>query len=232
MKKEGVVYVRIQYNYLLKKDVIHCKASQTLEEALQVLEKTGYRCIPVLDNKKKKFLGNIYQSNIYRYMAKQEGPMEANIMTLVKNEDHFVYESAPFLKVFFNIRRLPYLAVLNDQDEFLGILPHSKLIDVFEDAWGKTNGGYSLTIAANEYQGALYKMVSYIRKHHNIEGLITIDDEHKLYRRIIVTIPKETTEKELTQLVKGLERKGFAIPTIINLTDLQEVDLSILKTHN
>ena len=42
----------------------------TLEEALKVLEDSGYRCVPVLDPSKKMFRGNIYKMHIYRHKSR------------------------------------------------------------------------------------------------------------------------------------------------------------------
>lgn len=45
----------------------------TLDEALTVLEDTGYRCVPVLDKSGKIFRGNIYKMHLYRHKARQGG---------------------------------------------------------------------------------------------------------------------------------------------------------------
>ncbi|MCT4794435.1 CBS domain-containing protein, partial [Exiguobacterium alkaliphilum] len=44
-----------------KKDVVTISETATLREALDTLEKTGYRCVPVLDETGTFFRGNIYK---------------------------------------------------------------------------------------------------------------------------------------------------------------------------
>lgn len=41
----------------------------TLEEALNILEDSGYRCVPILDASGKIFRGNIYKMHIYRHKS-------------------------------------------------------------------------------------------------------------------------------------------------------------------
>ena len=50
-----------------KKDLVTVKEDITLEEALTVLEDSGYRCVPILDETGKIFRGNIYKMHIYRH---------------------------------------------------------------------------------------------------------------------------------------------------------------------
>lgn len=38
----------------------------TLEEALKILEDSGFRCVPILDKTGRLFRGNIYKMHIYR----------------------------------------------------------------------------------------------------------------------------------------------------------------------
>ena len=49
-----------------KKDLVTVKEDITLEEALTVLEDSGYRCVPILDETGKIFRGNIYKMHIYQ----------------------------------------------------------------------------------------------------------------------------------------------------------------------
>ena len=44
-----------------KKDLTTVTETSTLEEALAILESSGYRCVPILDAS-----GNIFRGNIYK----------------------------------------------------------------------------------------------------------------------------------------------------------------------
>ena len=80
----------------------------TLDEALTVLEDTGYRCVPVLDKSGKIFRGNIYKMHLYRHKARQ-GDMHLPVTALLKNATKFISINAAFFSIFFAIRDLPYI---------------------------------------------------------------------------------------------------------------------------
>ena len=59
------------------------------------LNKTGYRCVPVLDEK-KKYLGNIYKVDILEY----KGSLEESVLQLLNDKEGYVREDSSFFKVF------------------------------------------------------------------------------------------------------------------------------------
>ena len=93
----------------------------TLAEALTVLENTGFRCVPVLDKTGTIFRGNIYKMHIYRHKSRH-GDMDLPVTSLLKNSTKFISIKAAFFNVFFTIRDLPYIAVLDEDNHFYGIL--------------------------------------------------------------------------------------------------------------
>lgn len=203
--------MQIKYNAIPKQQVKVCTENYTIQEALEQLEETGFRCIPVLDKYNKKFLGNIYKSRIYEYMVKNAGPISDNVTKLIRDEDVYAYENSSFFKIFFTIKKYPYVAVLNENGDFAGILTHANVMSLLEDSWGVKTGSYGLTISTHEYQGALKNIVSIIKKYCNIQSLLTLDNESTFLRRVIVTLPKDTTEEDFKEIVKKLEREGFRV---------------------
>ena len=124
--------MRIKGNYVPKREVLFCSSSITIGETLEHLNKTGYRCVPVLDEKKEKFLGNVYKVDILEY----KGSLEDNVLQLLNDKNGYVREDSSFFKVFFTIKKLPYLSVVDEKGVFLGILTHKKVFELLEDAWG------------------------------------------------------------------------------------------------
>lgn len=59
--------MRIKGNYVLKREVLLCLSLIMIGEVLEYLNKMGYCCVLVLDEKKEKFLGNIYKVDILEY---------------------------------------------------------------------------------------------------------------------------------------------------------------------
>ena len=55
----------------------------TLEEALKILEDSGFRCVPILDDTGTIFRGNIYKMHIYRHKS-QGGDMSLPVTYYLK----------------------------------------------------------------------------------------------------------------------------------------------------
>ncbi|MBC1567255.1 cyclic di-AMP binding protein CbpA [Listeria booriae] len=191
--------------------------SATLKETLDILEQSGYRCIPVLDDKGEKFIGNIYKMHIYRHAA-NGGSLGEPVTSLIKNQTKFISINSSFFEVFFTIKELPYIAVINDQGDFYGILTHGKLLGVLQDAWNVDSGSYVLTIATGEVPGSLTKITKIIDKHTTIASLITMDSQADDYiRRVLVTLPAGISEEEKNNIVTNLERKGLRVIEVEHL---------------
>lgn len=175
------------------------------------MEASGYRCIPVLDEFSSSFKGNIYLQDVYRAIVKEAVTWEDSIMTLISDEDVYIEEQASFFRVFSNIKKYPYLAVLESNNHFTGILTHANVMELLEDSWGIKTGSYTLTVSTHEYQGALSTMLTSMKKFTNIHSLMTLDNESTFFRRIIVTLPKDTTKTTLDKLTNHLESQGFRV---------------------
>ena len=70
---------------VIKKDYLTTvNEKATLAEALDILEKSGYRCVPIVDDTGTIFRGNIYKMHIYRHKS-QGGDMNLPVTYLLKN---------------------------------------------------------------------------------------------------------------------------------------------------
>lgn len=210
--------MKIKYNIINKHNVQYCTENMTIKEALETIEKSGYRCIPVLDESGKFFKGNIYKAHIYEYIVKENGNLEKRIDLLIKDKEAFLSNSNSFFEIFFSIRELPYIAIIDENGKFEGILPHSKVMDLLEDSWGVKTGSYALTISVHECQGAIKKIVSVINKRCNVQSMMTLDSDSTFLRRIIVTLPKETAKEMVEIIISDLSEIGFRTIDIEDLS--------------
>ncbi|MBP2057286.1 CBS domain-containing protein [Lactobacillus colini] len=189
----------------------------TLEEALKVLEDSGYRCVPILDDTGKIFRGNIYKMHIYRHKS-QGGDMSLPVTYLLKNATKTIKVNSPFYRVFFNIRDLPYIAVLDEENHFYGILTHSRLLDMLSDAWNMKNGSYVLTVLSDNERGNLVKIAKIISKYANIAGCLTLDVRSgELVRRTLFTLPADVSRDTMETIVERLEKRGYVVAEIEDL---------------
>ena len=133
----------VKQKQLKKKDVTFVTETDSISNVLEQLNSSGYRCIPVVNETGEKFVGNIYKVEILEYKLK-EGDMQAPVKQLTEEAEAFVTESSSFFEVFTSLKRLPYLAVVDEKGIFTGILPHSKVIELIEEAWGyRTKSNFS-----------------------------------------------------------------------------------------
>ncbi|MDZ5607711.1 cyclic di-AMP binding protein CbpA [Bacillus pseudomycoides] len=213
--------MRVKGNYVSKREVLFCSASFTIGEALDHLNKTGYRCVPVLDEKKEKFLGNVYKVDILEY----KGSLDDNLLELLSDKDGYVKEDSSFFKVFFTIKKLPYLSVIDEKGTFLGILTHKKVFELLEDAWGVHSSKYSVMIGTQDYNGAIQKLSTVLKKYSGIQSLMTFDNDALLVRRIMFTLGEEFKEEGLETLLKDLEDHGFRVVYVEEMNNPREVEI-------
>ncbi|MGE7863421.1 cyclic di-AMP binding protein CbpA [Bacillus mobilis] len=201
--------MRVKYHFLPKQQVTFCKISDLGEEALHIMNETGFRAIPVLAEDEKKFMGIIYKVDLLEKKC-ESGLEELSTEHMLEDSSACIFEKDSFFRAFYVIRRLPFLAVLNDYNEFVGILTHSNIFDVIEDSFGMRTGGYILTIATQDCKGTI-KELGTLLKAFNIGGLFTLDNGDQYIRRVIVNIADELNEKRLKQLIEKIEKKGFRV---------------------
>lgn len=202
--------------------------SVTLEEALQLLEESGYRCVPVLDASGKIFRGNIYKMHIYRHKS-QGGDMQLPVTSLLKNMTKYIPVDAPFFKVFFNIKDLPYIAVLDENNLFYGILTHSRLLSMLSDAWNLDISSYVLTVSSSGDRGDLEKMSKIFAKYVSVAACMTLDAKsNEVVRRTLFTLPSGTDIDTLKEIIKRLEKKSFIVSEIDDLKSGKILDKNTL----
>lgn len=198
---------------MIKKQAVHyCDETYTLNKALEFLNQSGYRCVPVLDKTHTNFIGNIYKVDILEHKEKNSG--EDAVTTLAADQDTVVYENDWFIKAFFNLKRYPYLPVIDKKKQFVGILTHASVLELLEEAWGLHRGSYTLTIGSYGTRGTLAKMTAIISKYSDIQGVITLDSSSyyaSLVRRVLFTLPKGTSKETLEIIKEKLEQNGCRV---------------------
>lgn len=202
-----------------KRDLTTVDETCTLENALAILEESGYRCVPILDETEKLFRGNIYKMHIYRHKA-NGGDMQLPVTHLLKNATKFIYLDSSFFKIFFTIKELPYIAVLDKNQHFYGILTHSKLLNILAQSWNVNEGRFVLTVASIGQQGDLAAITKIISKYSPITSCITLDvGQDEFIRRMLFTLPANSTEETLETIIEQLERKDYKV---VEIEDLQK----------
>ena len=189
----------------------------TLAEALKILEDSGYRCVPILDDTGTIFRGNIYKMHIYRHKS-QGGDMDLPVTYLLKNATKTIKVNSPFYRVFFNIKDLPYIAVLDEDNKFYGILTHASLLRMLSNAWNINDGSYVLTVLSDNSRGNLTNICKAIYKFSNLAGCLTLDvGQGEFVRRTLFTLPAGVSKTTMENIVNRIQRKGFVVAEVEDL---------------
>lgn len=200
-----------------KSNVTTISETATLQEAITLLEETGFRCVPVLDSTGKIFRGNIYKMHVYRHKA-NGGDMDLPVTHLLKNATKYVHINSSFFKIFFMIKDLPYITVLDENNHFYGILTHSTLIDLLQQSWSLDQGSFVLTIASPGDKGDLANIAKIINRHCSIMSCITLDvARENMVRRMIMTLEPGIQRKTVDEVSRALDKKGFKVVQVEDL---------------
>ncbi|MGM9891526.1 cyclic di-AMP binding protein CbpA [Limosilactobacillus sp.] len=188
----------------------------TLAEALTLLEDTGFRCVPVLDQTGRIFRGNIYKMHLYRHKSRN-GDMSLPVTSLLKNATKFVSIKSAFFSVFFAMRDLPYIAVLNEDNQFYGILTHNSMLRMLAEGWNVNNGSYVLTVTTPDERGSLMTASKEITRYCQIVNVLSFDPEHSAVKQVLFTLPADVDHDKMVKIVHRLKKKGFAVLEIEDL---------------
>lgn len=200
----------VKQRIIKKKDVHFVNESDSISQVLDKLNDSGFRCIPVLDDKSEKFVGNIYKVSLLEYKL-EEGDLTQSVKKLVKENDGYVHENSSFFEVFHNIKQLPYLAVVDTKLHFSGILPHSKVFELLEEAWGYRTGSCAVTIALPDTDGILIKVLSAVKKVWPLHCVFSLDDDTTYLRRVIITLTKGAKQATVDELEQVMLKQGARI---------------------
>ncbi|WP_043932040.1 CBS domain-containing protein [Bacillus sp. EB01] len=198
--------MKLQQFIVNREEVRYLTERATIKEALAFLDETGFRRVPVLDYAGKRFLGNVEKIDIFEYTGDQSDSIEK----ILKESDGFAHAEDSFKKIFSNIKRLPYLAIVNRADEFVGILTHAQIMNLLEDTY---SDGISLTIGLFEQSHAIERISAIVGKHTSILSMFTLGS-NKAVRQIHLSIPKDAPRNTVNKIVDELNDLGFRVTNI------------------
>ncbi|WP_438313857.1 CBS domain-containing protein [Sporosarcina sp. FA9] len=194
--------------YLELHEVTTVRNDQSVTDVYETINKSGYRCIPVIDTE-GMYKGMIYKVHIMEYLYESDGDKNATIDSLLKHTDISISKFSPFLKALIAIKALPFVCVVQD-GKLLGILTQNRVESVLKDAFGMATGGINITLSSVEAKGMIEKLTKTLRG-ENIEGMFTLDNGSVIARRVVITLEDGKTEEEINVLRDKLIKHGFRI---------------------
>lgn len=184
-------------------------------KALDLIEKNGFLSLPVLED--HRFIGFLSKQFIYEtYFKEKQSDFNAFLERPVKDFIHnrvecvkqnlLVEEAAD---IFFN-NKVRFLPVVNDLNEFIGILTQKSLFGVITKVYGLKDP--KLSILTDDFKGTLAKIAEIISKNGgNITNIALFDTEVMGIQEISVRI----VGKDIHVIAKKLEDRGFKVRDIV-----------------
>ncbi|GAO99367.1 cyclic di-AMP binding protein CbpA [Fructobacillus ficulneus] len=203
-----------------KNQLLTISEDTTIQEVYNLFESKEsdhIRTIPILDSTGHLFRGNIYRQHVYEYVSRN-GDTSKKATSVMRNSTKFISNSADFYELFFAIRDLPYIAVVDDAHHFVGVLTHSSLMDLLSQSWSLQKGGVSLAVKTKqEERGNLQQITKVITRYTNIESVLSIQIEKTAPKSILYTLPLTIDSPVLRKIITKLERKRYQVQSVENL---------------
>ena len=162
-----------------RQEVISVNEDFTLSNALRRMDFYGFRALPVVNF--GRILGVIELFDIYEhlYVKKDVNAEESLVRDVMKTEFSYVngtdvVEAAARL---LTQQRSMFIPVLQDdtRDQFLGIIPSNRLMQIFMSAVGLHSEGNRITVSLRNVKGELARLArQLLRAGANIEGLLPV----------------------------------------------------------
>lgn len=196
--------------------LITLSTKDTAENAIRTIEENGFLSLPVLDE--KKFVGFLSKQFIYdkffmsgetdynKFFQKTVGEFITTPLEVVK--DSIPVEKAA--EIFFK-SKVRFLPVVDNDDEFLGILTQKALFDVIIKVFGLQDA--KLVILSSDFSGVIAKISEIIHKHGaNITNIVQMDTGVMEIKEILIRLNCDNLEK----LVEKLKNNGIKVRQFVN----------------
>ncbi|EGT3615288.1 CBS domain-containing protein [Clostridium perfringens] len=199
---------------MTKKDNLDLVTSKTvLKDALKIMDDNNFLSIPVVDG--NKFRGAVSKSCIYEHyfknnLSKEEllnnvtvGEIFKTEIPIISKEEHIEKAVAMLEKM-----RISFVAVVDEFDNFKGILTHKAVFKEFNNAFG-LNKGERIVIRTFDVPGQLSKMTKIISQEEaDILSVVIIDTKSLTeVKEVIVRIKNG----DINNIKKNLKDSGFKL---------------------
>lgn len=155
--------------------------------------------------------------HIYRHKSRG-GDMSLPVTHLLKNATKYIHLNSSFFKIFFMIKDLPYITVLDENNHFYGIMTHSALLNMLQQSWSIDTGSFVLTVASGGEKGDLANIARAINRYCSIISCMILDvsPDHNI-KRTIVTLEPGVSRETVEQISEYLDKKGYSVVEVEDL---------------
>lgn len=199
---------------LSKDQLVVASPDESLESALKKIEDNNFLSIPVADG--KVFLGAVSKERIFEEYFKgsydcrecflkevKVREVYRNIIPRVSPNDQ-IERASRVLETF----GIPFVAAVNERDEFEGIVTHYAIFHTFGEVFG-LNEGHRISVTAYDVPGQLAKLADIITKNGgDIISFAVVDPKVRLdVKEIVVRV----RVMDLNKLLEKITDSGFKL---------------------
>lgn len=200
-------------NLMIPKERIICiSESMNCIDAVEILEDNNLRNAPVVDASGHLFRGNIYRYHIYKYKFHhpEADLSKLSVTFFLKNTTKTILEDDSIVHLLFLIKDLPYIAVLNQDNRFVGVIYHETLLDYFQQAWVMDRTSCLLAVKTRGVKGDLRKLSQMINRFSDISMAITTElTDFNTASYIYFGLPYTMDQFRIKSLLQYLKAKHF-----------------------
>jgi predicted transcriptional regulator len=185
---------------------------ETLQSALDQLEKHQIDGLPVLDG--EKYAGiitryGIYESYFNSSQEKETYLAGTKVRDIADHKEVVLRGNEIFERLLLDLKDFPLLAVVDAEGKFLGAVTRFDVMVQFQSAFGTNRPGVRIAFTSVETEGRIARLSEIARHfHEHIISLVTFDETDKLVRRIVMKIEKKDN---IDKFIKKLEESGFRV---------------------
>lgn len=185
---------------------------KTIKEALEKLEEHHIDGLPVLDG--ESYVGIVTRYGIYENFftaeqTKEDYLQNTQVKEIVTHKEHYLSGDEIFENTLLDLKDFPLLAVLDDNQKFLGVVTRYDVLAQFQSAFGMNKPGIRIAFTSSETEGRLARLADIAQQfHEQIISLVTFDETDRLIRRIVMKIEKKNN---VDKFIEKLEGSGFRV---------------------
>ncbi|WP_226657364.1 CBS domain-containing protein [Guptibacillus hwajinpoensis] len=195
------------------RETVYVNDDTKLDETLKVLKEREIDGVPVI--KGKKYVGIVTFNRIYKAFFKSEMTDKQKFLSetsageIAYQKDVTVDQEEIFENTLLLAKNAPLVAVVDQNENFIGIITRSDILDQFQSAFGMRKPGIRIAFASSETEGRIARLAKIAKSfHENIISLSTFDESNQNVRRIVMKIEKK---ENIDQFIAKLEQNGFKV---------------------
>jgi CBS domain-containing protein len=194
-----------------KEKCISIQSTESVQTALEVLEKNSIDALPVLEKGVYKGILNryiAYRAFYFSGLSKEEFLTTTSLLDVVTREDIYLSIDDVFENSLIQLNNFPIIAVV-EEGKFLGLVTRYDTMEQFRGAFGMDKPGIRISFTSVETEGRIARVGDIIQKfHESVISLVTFDETDKLLRRIVLKIEKRDN---VQKFLKELDKSGFRV---------------------